>query len=896
MFRTFGFAVLFFLISGLWFQAHAYAACSGPAGDPGDILYNSDYSVYQWCDGSQWIGFPKPFAGSQISVNVGNSTYGTTCAIKSDGSAYCWGEGSAGEIGDGNQTDVSTPTAIDVSGSIPDTWKEIGVGSDVTCGLAGDGTVWCWGWCGNDICGSYSNNQISPVQATTDTFETFSMRGQTACGIKADQTLWCWGENNDGNIGNGNTTDQTLPVQVSGTWKAVSTAQRHTCAIKTDGTAWCWGRNWQGEVTGDGGSTQYEATPTAVDTTGAVPDTWTAISVGQFYTCAIASDGTAWCWGRGTSGVLGDGTDEPDPNPSYAVTAVSGGGTWKAISAGGSATCGIKSDDSLWCWGIHTDGQLGDGITFGSALTPVAVSGSYSWASVTVSPGQGDDLPAQVCGIQTDGTAWCWGTGTTGERGDNSTTTAQSTPVQVSGGGTWGWGSGAECSSGEAGEIVNNADYAVLQWCDGANWIGLAKPYDITSGLVAHLKLDDSSGTTATDSSGNGNDGDLINGPVWEPSSGRIGGDLDFDAASNTEVDIDPPINFGTGDFTYSLWVKTTQDCTGDIGYLGQVDPSGSWAPNNWLGCIDGTNAAGWRIEDSTVAGEVAADGTTAINDGQWHHLVGVKEGQNPGTITLYVDGTEENTTATAFTGNFDTTNPTGIGYYGTGYHADADIDDVRIYNRALSAGNVEALHAAGNGAGCLNPAGDPGDILYNSDNSVMQWCGGATWIGFRKPCYLMPVGTVCSDGTVYAGLSPDGNVAMYTTAADEGALEWNNGNSSGYTTTSQTNLTTGETNTTNLLTIDSDSGVGGTQPHLAAQWCANSTANGHSDWYLPAEDELNVLYTNNPAIGGFDTSGSWYWSSTEFNNIAALIQRFSDGTQNASAKYGIHLLRCVRR
>lgn len=168
-------------------------------------------------------------------------------------------------------------------------------------------------------------------------------------------------------------------------------------------------------------------------------------------------------------------------------------------------------------------------------------------------------------------------------------------------------------------------------------------------------------------------------------------------------------------------------------------------------------------------------------------------------------------------------------------------------------------------------------------------------------PCAGSPSpGDVCADGSVYAGLSPDGNVKMYTTPADQGGIPWNNGNSSGYVTTSQTSATTGETNTGNLITIDSDSGVGGTQPHQAAQACADLNAHGQTDWYLPARDELNVLYTNRAAIGGFNTSGSfpavYYWSSSEDDNNGAWYQRFGDGDQNDLSKLNGLSVRCVRR
>ena len=183
------------------------------------------------------------------------------------------------------------------------------------------------------------------------------------------------------------------------------------------------------------------------------------------------------------------------------------------------------------------------------------------------------------------------------------------------------------------------------------------------------------------------------------------------------------------------------------------------------------------------------------------------------------------------------------------------------------------------------------GAIRYNStgggDGGASDPC---------NPANSPSAGQICDDGSIYTGLSPDGNVEMYTTAADiSTSIAWNNGNASGYVTTSQTSTTTGETNTTNLLTIDSDSGTGGTQPHQAAQVCADSAANGHSDWYLPAKDELNVLYTNYVAIGGFNAA-NYYWSSTEKDNSGAWEHRFSDNKTSGVAKSTLLNVRCVRK
>ena len=69
-----------------------------------------------------------------------------------------------------------------------------------------------------------------------------------------------------------------------------------------------------------------------------------------------------------------------------------------------------------------------------------------------------------------------------------------------------------------------------------------------------------------------------------------------------------------------------------------------------------------------------------------------------------------------------------------------------------------------------------------------------------------------------------------------------------------------------------------------AASLCKNLSLNGYGDWYLPSLDELNQLYINRDAIGGFD--GLWYWSSTEASSTTAWRIYSDDGTQFVLSKY----------
>lgn len=222
--------------------------------------------------------------------------------------------------------------------------------------------------------------------------------------------------------------------------------------------------------------------------------------------------------------------------------------------------------------------------------------------------------------------------------------------------------------------------------------------------------------------------------------------------------------------------------------------------------------------------------------------------------------------------------------------------------------------------AACTNPAGDEGAIIYNTDHGVFQGCTATGWMllagtntyiaGGDPPTDCPTVGDACSDGSVFAGLN--GSDPIYTTHCDAGMFwdgnnctggrgqyPWNNGNSADYVTTSAADASDGAANTATLIATDSDSGTAGTQPHQAAQYCADLIAHGQDDWYLPAKNELNILYGNHAAIGNFETSGTWYWSSSEFDIYYAWRQRFSDGYQSYTsghAKYNTNAVRCIRR
>lgn len=208
------------------------------------------------------------------------------------------------------------------------------------------------------------------------------------------------------------------------------------------------------------------------------------------------------------------------------------------------------------------------------------------------------------------------------------------------------------------------------------------------------------------------------------------------------------------------------------------------------------------------------------------------------------------------------------------------------------------------------------------------QYISFASWQGATssEPCEGSPtVGTVCTDGSVYAGLSPDGNVPMFVTRCDLGQTwsgstctgtrttpTWNDG-TTGWLNTTLANCSdetggtgaptgtgtciNGKSNSATLITIDSSTSSG-INPHNAALACENLNLHGKTDWYLPSELELWGLYPNRVAIGNLLTDGSNYWSSSEYFMREAWIVRFSDGYRNnpANSKDDGYYIRCARR
>ena len=340
----------------------------------------------------------------------------SSCAVTTNGAAYCWGDNEFGELGDGTTTSRLLPTAV--AGGL--TFSALSVWAFHACGVTTSGAAYCWGPNGNGELGDGSTVASTVPVAVTGglTFTTVATGWHHTCGLTVSGAAYCWGRNDDGELGDGTTTNKSAPVPVSGglTFTAVRTWGIHTCGLTANGAAYCWGSNFAGEL-GDG-STTSSSVPVAVS--GGLA--FTAISTGRFHTCGLTTGGTTYCWGDNGFGQLGDGTTTMRPAP----VAVSGGLTFAVVAAGQYHTCGLTASGAAYCWGRDSESELGDGSNlFSRRLTPTGVAGGLSFSAISAGG-------YHTCAFATTGTAYCWGYNAFAQLG-NATGTDSSVPVRVLG-------------------------------------------------------------------------------------------------------------------------------------------------------------------------------------------------------------------------------------------------------------------------------------------------------------------------------------------------------------------------------------------------------------------------------------------------------------------------------
>ena len=389
-----------------------------------------------------------------------------TCAIVDNGSLYCWGRGSEGQLGHGAYTDLYGPSTTPVDLGAGRTAVAVAAGHHHTCAILDNGSVKCWGWDHEGQLGdggtshtqyTKTNSPSNPIDLGTNrTAVAISAGWGHTCAVLDNGELKCWGSDNQGALGDGgghlNTAAPSSTAISLGTGRtavAVSAGYRNTCAILDNGSLKCWG---QYTTTGHNAGNMAVSAPGDAINLG-TGRTAVSVSAGYWHACAILDNGEVKCWGANYHGALGDGSTTATYAPNSTAIDLGTGRTAVAISAGWVYTCAILDNGDSKCWGSNSYGQLGDGSSTSIyAPNSTAIDLGTGRTAVAISTGE-----YHTCTILDNGDAKCWGSDDNGRLGQGGfSTSSSSLPVLVGGSNTWDFSTGLSSGSGSGGSVTSS--------------------------------------------------------------------------------------------------------------------------------------------------------------------------------------------------------------------------------------------------------------------------------------------------------------------------------------------------------------------------------------------------------------------------------------------------------
>ncbi|WP_416517919.1 InlB B-repeat-containing protein [Bifidobacterium asteroides] len=351
---------------------------------------------------SQGIRFNQTSSSSNVKDF---SSAAFSLAVGSDGNAYSWGNNMYGQLGNGTNTNQTTPVQVKKPAGAPAnfTYMQISAGASHSLAIGSDGYV------------------------------------------------YAWGNNNHGQLGNNNTKNSSVPVRVYGASNSgeglkaiqVCAGMWNSMALGIDGTVFSWGSQARGYDTTSG--TTPQTIPTTVEDSSDPSGVFHAvqISTSWSFNLAIGQDGYVYVWGYNTNGQFGNNTSDgihtttvhstPSriPNPAYPQDTGRG---WRAlqVSAGGWHALVIDEENKIWAWGFNRNGQIGNGSSsdYNANPLPKQVRINPNDSSTSLKATQVSAGIYHSMAIDTNGSVWAWGQNDNGQVG-NGTTNDQLSPVKV---------------------------------------------------------------------------------------------------------------------------------------------------------------------------------------------------------------------------------------------------------------------------------------------------------------------------------------------------------------------------------------------------------------------------------------------------------------------------------
>jgi len=607
---------------------------------------------------------------TNVMAVAGGSNY--SVALTAGGNVWAWGTNIFGQLGIGNTSQQLSPVLLTNLSGV----TAIACGDYHSLALMSNGTVQAWGFNSSGQLGNNSTTSSTTNVLVTNLTSVIAIAGggSHSLALLSNGTVWAWGYNGYGQLGNNSTTSSHMPVQVTNLTGVVAIAAglNHSLALQSNGVVWAWGYGGDGQL-GDNSTTSSHVPVQVTNLTGVA-----AIAAGLNHSLALLTNGTVQAWGLNSSGQLGDGTTT-ERNTSVAVTNLS---NVIALRAGGFGGVALESDGNVVVWG-YTNYGLGTTYSKVPVIPEPAVylNASATPPSITTPPtNQAAEVENTITfNVVASGASpldyqWYFNTNTPLVNATNASLSIAS--VQLT-------------NAGVYTVIVSN----VYGWAEASAVLTVTQSGLVpTNGMVAWWRGE----SNANDSIGT-NNGVLTNGVVFV--SGMVGQAFSFNGSNSYVQVADSPSLELTNVLSIEFWAARQRfgSTTGE--YL--LNKGGDWTGSTLDYGADFADVPNNNTFEFFFDGGVRS--TPGVTDTNWHHYVIIATNGQPNPV-FYIDGVNKAVTSTqgAATINlYPNTKLLSIGaqidpvtgwyYYGNNY-----IDELSIFNRALTTNEILAAYNAG--------------------------------------------------------------------------------------------------------------------------------------------------------------------------------------------------------
>jgi alpha-tubulin suppressor-like RCC1 family protein len=693
----------------------------------------------------------SPITPNLMGANVVSVSAGNAYSLFALTNGTVWGSGinDRNQLGDGTTTNRTSP--VKTSTITNATAVFASPNGQYSMARTLNATLMAWGR-NNDGqlgLGNYTSQSTPKAVPGLTGVVMVAMGFSHSLALTSNGSVYSWGSNSYGQLGHGDQTPRNSPALITTLSNVTWVAAGASCsmALTKTGILYTWGNNSDGQLGTGNLTSRYSP--------GFVPSLFSVVfaEMGSDFSYAVTWDGRMYSWGNNSAGQLGDGTylSRSSPaqvageSPIYALEDVDGDDLpdrWEEIWIDASAVDALDGLEDL----TKTADYDGDTISnYNEYLAQTDPSDYYNGAKPKLVLRGGDNQvgpPSSYLPVPF----------TVGVYNGTTQTPLSNAPVlfEVRAG-----GAGLATQSGNLSPVSSlvgrtDSNGTVTVYCRQGSGAGITSTVFASAGQAvpllfetrthaanapwAHWKFNAGSGNLAVESAGHSVNGTLMNATQWNAGvDGRGGvGFSGFASENGTQAHVsmglgNGTLDFGSDSFTVSLWLRFT-DVSIPSGHYGRrIISKGHHGWN--AGYFIGTHGTG-RIEAGIGASQggstesILFKTTGEFNDGSWHHVAVVFD-RLRGTSRAFVDGVAEPLEkASGSGGEVDAIDPTAFRYpalanltatrtdipFTIGSHAGSldffkgDIDDVRIYKRALEGDEIEAIYASEEGSYNLLP------------------------------------------------------------------------------------------------------------------------------------------------------------------------------------------------